>query len=541
LVLAAGRSCTSTPRRPKPPTGHPTYTWEQDLYEQTSPPYLSRTIDRRLPGTPPGTEGVNGIGSEETYDPTNNTIYDPATPKAPPGTRTLTPAQQARLFEPYMSQYIRHLRAKLASGAARVDGWATVDGRAAIKIKFAHSNETDYVAADGSDVPIKTIQGSPSSAYGRLINVYHTFKYLPAAGNAGLLSLTAQHPSARLDRSLRDFRAADSGCSRTDDAARSSVPSLSGSGARARRLRHRRAAGRQRLEPRFATPDRAVDLCRSGPHPRVPSGDAAAAQVLQDPRVDLTSASGEMSGGVRDELLDRVRRVWAALAGVPAGSFACGAARVMVSPGSKICPSGWVGVVELGGAVVMTVRSERAAERLRVALASRPDETIDLATHLSQKITVAEVLGPAALYYPPSDVRVPLAADRVESMRLENVDVQRLLGSVEEDDARESGLASVSSRAFVARVDGLVVCAAGYRHWPHDVAHLSVLTAPSVRGQGLASRTAGAAVADALDHGLLPQWRARPNASRRVAEHLAFRHLGWQMSLRPASEPETAT
>ena len=190
-------------------TGHPTYVWEQDLYEQTSSPYLSRTIDKRLPGTPPGTEGVSSIGSEETYDPTNNTIYAPATPKAPPGTRTPTPAQIARLFEPYMSQYIRQLRAKLASGAARVDGRATLDGRAAIKIKFAHSNETDYVAADGSDVPIKTIQGSPSSGYGQLVNVYHTFKYLPAAGNAGLLSLTVQHPSAKLDRSLRDFRAAN--------------------------------------------------------------------------------------------------------------------------------------------------------------------------------------------------------------------------------------------------------------------------------------------------------------------------------------------
>jgi hypothetical protein len=39
--------------------------------------------------------------------------------------------------------------------------------------------------------------------------VYHTFEYLPAAGNAGLLSLTVQHPSARIDTSLSDFRAAD--------------------------------------------------------------------------------------------------------------------------------------------------------------------------------------------------------------------------------------------------------------------------------------------------------------------------------------------
>ena len=248
-----------------------------------------------------------------------------------------------------------------------------------------------------------------------------------------------------------------------------------------------------------------------------------------------------MSGEPRDQLLDRVRTVWAALAEVPAGSFSCGTARVLVSPGSQICPSGWVGVVELGGAVVATAPSQRAAERLRVALASRSDETIDLASHLSQKLAVAEVLGPAGLYYPPSDVRVPRAADRVESMPVENADVQRLLGSVEDDDAQESGLASISSRAFVARADGLVVSAAGYRHWPRDVAHLCVLTAASMRRRGLASRTAGAAVADALDHGLLPQWRARPSASRRIAEHLAFQHFGWQLSLRLTSKPETAT
>jgi hypothetical protein len=190
-------------------TGRPTYTWRQELYEQTSPPYLTRIVDKRLPGTPPGTEAVYGVGTDETYDPNTNTIYDPPTPKPVPGARTLTPAQEARLFEPFMAQYIRRLRAKLASGVARVDGRATVDGRAAIKIKFAGSDEIDYVAADGSYAPIETIQGTPSSADGQLVNVFHTFEYLHAAGNASLLSLTAQHPSAQIDRSLGDFRAAD--------------------------------------------------------------------------------------------------------------------------------------------------------------------------------------------------------------------------------------------------------------------------------------------------------------------------------------------
>jgi hypothetical protein len=108
-----------------------------------------------------------------------------------------------------MAQYTRRVRAQLASGAARVDGRATVDGRAAIKIKIASGDEIDYVAADGTYILIETIHGTPSSPCGSTITVFHAFDYLPAAGNAGLLTLTAQHARARIDRSLRDFWSAE--------------------------------------------------------------------------------------------------------------------------------------------------------------------------------------------------------------------------------------------------------------------------------------------------------------------------------------------
>lgn len=191
--------------------GHPTYIWDQEAYEQTVLPFRSRVIDKRLPGTPPGTEGVDGAGiGEQFYDPIRNIIYAPPVPKATPspGAHAPTPAQEALLYEPYMAQYVRRLRAKLASGRAHVAGRAFVNGRRAIKITFAGSDEIDYVAADGSYVPIKTIQGTPSSADGQVITVFHTFEYLKLAGNAGLLELKPQHPSALIDRSLADFRAA---------------------------------------------------------------------------------------------------------------------------------------------------------------------------------------------------------------------------------------------------------------------------------------------------------------------------------------------
>ncbi len=61
---------------------------------------------------------------------------------------------------------------------------------------------------------------------------------------------------------------------------------------------------------------------------------------------------------------------------------------------------------------------------------------------------------------------------------------------------------------------------------------MSVLTAADARGRGLARAVAAAAVADALGNGLLPQWRARPEASLRVARALGFRELGTQLSVR---------
>jgi RimJ/RimL family protein N-acetyltransferase len=58
-----------------------------------------------------------------------------------------------------------------------------------------------------------------------------------------------------------------------------------------------------------------------------------------------------------------------------------------------------------------------------------------------------------------------------------------------------------------------------------------VLTDTAARGRGLAQRVASAAVDRALADGLLPQWRARPPASRRVAQALGFRELGTQLSV----------
>ncbi|WP_405753341.1 GNAT family N-acetyltransferase [Streptomyces sp. NBC_00012] len=94
---------------------------------------------------------------------------------------------------------------------------------------------------------------------------------------------------------------------------------------------------------------------------------------------------------------------------------------------------------------------------------------------------------------------------------------------------------------FVVRERGRVLAAAGYRAWPRRTAHIGVLTAPEARGRGLARVTGSAAVAHALAVGLLPQWRARPPASRRVAAALGFEELGSQLSIEIAAATDFRT
>ena len=145
---------------------------------------------------------------------------------------------------------------------------------------------------------------------------------------------------------------------------------------------------------------------------------------------------------------------------------------------------------------------------------------------------MAEALGPATLAYCDVAGFHPVASSAVELVPAGGSDMEGLLARVSAEDADESGLAEITSPAFVVRSGLDVIAAAGYRAWPGDTAHVSVLTVPAERGRGLARVVATASVTHALEAGLLPQWRARLQASRRVARALGFRELGSQLSIR---------
>jgi RimJ/RimL family protein N-acetyltransferase len=226
----------------------------------------------------------------------------------------------------------------------------------------------------------------------------------------------------------------------------------------------------------------------------------------------------------------RARIVWEGLAAVPV-AFAPEIS-VAVSPASLFCPTGWAGLVVISGEAVATAPDLRTARIIEQALSAVPVESVTDDRVLRGKLHPAEILGPARLaYLEAADFRQHRFAD-IQVLDSTDPALQRFLNHAEAGDLSESGMQQISSPAFAIREQDEIIAAAGYRDWPGNVAHLSVLTAAQARGRGLAQATASAAVSHALAEGKLPQWRARPLASRRVAANLGFRHIGSQVSIR---------
>jgi RimJ/RimL family protein N-acetyltransferase len=242
---------------------------------------------------------------------------------------------------------------------------------------------------------------------------------------------------------------------------------------------------------------------------------------------------------VTDRLLEAAKALWVELSLAPV-SFAraeqAGAPDVAVGPRSRLCPPGWAGLVVLGEACIATAPDTPSADLVRRALAGLPVASLVETAALRERLTIAEELGPATLaYLAKTDFRpagpLPEGAT-VVTRSAGDEEVLQLLASVSEEDADEAGIEYTTSPVFLVLVDGAPAAACGYRAWLGRAAHFGVLTAHTRRGRGLARAAATHAVAHALDSGLMPQWRARPDASRAVARALGFRELGAQISFR---------
>jgi ribosomal protein S18 acetylase RimI-like enzyme len=241
-----------------------------------------------------------------------------------------------------------------------------------------------------------------------------------------------------------------------------------------------------------------------------------------------SSGWGGHDACVVNEVAERAKRAWAVLAGLDNLS----AFQVVVRPNSGLCPPGWIGLLGLADTITACVPTtelvgpvEAALADLSTAKATTPEVV------LPRLPPVSNVMGPAALFYPSAPM--PEVADgSVEEVTSD--ELTPLMESVSPAERDESGVADITSPAFVVRTPhGQVVAACGYRQWPSEVAHMCVLTHPDYRRNGHGVAVAAAAIVRATSEGLLPQWRARPLASRALAEKLNLLHLGTQLSLQP--------
>jgi RimJ/RimL family protein N-acetyltransferase len=232
-----------------------------------------------------------------------------------------------------------------------------------------------------------------------------------------------------------------------------------------------------------------------------------------------------------DALTARARELWESLAGETAGfSTALSAA---VSPGSSLCPPGWVGVVVLDNAALVTAPDSGTARFVEDALGGGPAASLGDDDVLRSRLPGAQFLGPAALaYLEPAEFRAWSGGVLATPVQLDDPELRQFMLAAAPADLEESGIGEITTPAFAVREHGQVVAAAGYRDWPLGTAQLSALTATAERGRGLARASASAAVAHAIHAGRLAQWRARTQASRRVALALGFRELGFQVSIR---------
>ncbi|MBV9366874.1 MAG: hypothetical protein JOY89_21775 [Solirubrobacterales bacterium] len=153
-----------------------------EVWRETTPPYAGRGIKGPLGHQEEFSD--NGTTSFE-YDPATNTIYEHPDSSSPPA----------------FTDPVAQVRQELASGQAHVNGTIVIDGASLYKIDLPHGLvgyfDTRSYAARYLDDPQRdgTVVRLRVAAY----------EYLPMTPSSrDLLSVTAQHPRARIDSNPND-------------------------------------------------------------------------------------------------------------------------------------------------------------------------------------------------------------------------------------------------------------------------------------------------------------------------------------------------
>jgi hypothetical protein len=139
------------------------------------------------------------VGPHKVMAPTLGVVPASSLPKPPPAKDDAPPDA-----DPTGSGFRGQILALLRSGEARVVGHRTIDGQDAIEIASADGHTTYYVSP-GTYRPIELdTRGTDGGTALR----FRTYETLDLGANRSLLSLTARHPGARIDRDPADYQAA---------------------------------------------------------------------------------------------------------------------------------------------------------------------------------------------------------------------------------------------------------------------------------------------------------------------------------------------
>ncbi|WP_137725331.1 GNAT family N-acetyltransferase [Prescottella subtropica] len=101
------------------------------------------------------------------------------------------------------------------------------------------------------------------------------------------------------------------------------------------------------------------------------------------------------------------------------------------------------------------------------------------------------------------------------------------------DDVAEAARTGRTAWFTVLDAEHRPVASAGYAEWQGIVADMGVLTDPAARRRGYGATAGLLATNDALNTGLVPQWRAHLDnvAARRLAARLGYEELGTAVSI----------
>jgi hypothetical protein len=150
-------------------------TVEGETWQETGPPFANRGI--KGPIGHQGEFGDDGTTSFN-YDPSTNTIYE-----------------QPDSSRPTFADPVSQVRQELASGGAQFDGTVTIDGSALYRIDLPHGLVGYFEEGNYQPRYLDDPQRDGSVVRLRVV----AYEHLPmTAANRQLLSVTAQHPTARI-------------------------------------------------------------------------------------------------------------------------------------------------------------------------------------------------------------------------------------------------------------------------------------------------------------------------------------------------------